>query len=83
MKYGLWDMLDSCWIGSATGPNEYDVKEKAMLAACVANARVETRRRFVVKPLPEPPFRKKDEITPSLSGAEAVRRLEKHGEPLP
>lgn len=90
-EWGLYDSVDRCWIGNEAGPLVYRAREinghlvaasmLARTAATVANERMKwKRRRIVARPFARGAFKKKDEVTPVLSGVEAVARIKGRAE---
>lgn len=77
IKYGLHDGVLDLWLGDAAGPYIYTDKDLARLAAMIATKRLGNGARITALPIVEGPHRLRDEVTPKMSGAEALRRLEK------
>lgn len=73
--WGLWDCRGNCWLGNDKGPLTYEEKESASCAATITTEQFKRLIRPLLYTVKADKF--KDEVTPSISAVEALKRIEK------
>lgn len=74
-KFGLFDVRDNCWLGDETAPYICDDETLAKAAATIMSTRMD--RLIQALPYDPSPKKFKDTVTPEMSTAEAIIRVER------
>jgi len=75
-EFGIWDGVDSCWIGDAQGARIFAQEDHARACATILCERMQLRARFRAVPFVRGKKKHAGEFTPPLSAREAWRRIE-------
>lgn len=79
-KYGLYDTVDRCWFGDDKGPILHDNELLARAAAQILDVRLRNAPGRTRATLYDGGANViKDEVSPTISAAEALRRIERGG----
>lgn len=84
-KWGVYDTVDKCWMGTEKGPNEYPDDNNhfdASAAATIINEMFQcgpphkTPYRFLPRPLSPKPFQLRDTIEAPVTPERAIKTIE-------
>jgi hypothetical protein len=74
--WGIYDVVDHCWLGDNAGAYVYTDEFEVRLAATLLNERFRYFARLMPRTLEPAAFYLRDQVVPPLSAVEALEQLE-------